>query len=831
MPKANIIQTNFSSGEISPLAKGRVDIVRFFNGAERLENFMVYPQGGIGRRRGSKFISEVKDSAQYTVLQQFKFSSGQSYILEFGDQYIRIFQGGGVVESAPAVPVEVVSPWTTSQLNDLYFTQSADVMYICHPDHQTRTLSRTSHTSWSLSLFTTLDGPYMPQNTTDPDLADVELTTTGILDRAFITSTANDFVVGDVGKYVEYYVDDLRTLAKITNYISATKVEVEPKQNVLAPLPVEASWETVTSTGTWTCTLEVSHGVFSRNSVGMFVYADFGIGHADTGWYLIYQYDGASRDKVQALKKASYVLVVPTGTLTLSGRTVYGEVYSSADLFVASDIDRHIRLNVLTEQIPGTIISYHSARHVTVKFTRAFPLKEDNPTKLRNDGKTKEWRLGAWSASTGWPSCVVFHEERLVFAATNSQPLTVWMSYSGDYINFAPTEDDSIVTDANAVTYTIASDEVNRIRWLVSSTVLLIGTTGSEYQTRASSSAEPITPTNIQVLQQTKFGSNKAKPQKVANSVLYIQRSGRKLRELIYSYEVDGFVSNDLTIVSEHVLRENNQAVDTVYQPEPHNLVWIVTESGQLLSFVFNKEQEIFSWGRHVLGGSYNGGSPVVESVAVSDSTSGLFDEVWLIVKRTINGQTKRYIEYITGEFWPTSPTDKTDMYFVDCGLTYSGALANQITGLDHLEGQTVQICGNGAIQPTRVVNGGAIQLQEPVTHAHVGLGYTSIVKTMPLEGGSEYGTSQGKKKRLQRLVVRLLNSMDFKFGDDLSRLDEESVRDTSHPMNQSPPLFTGDRDLRVDISYDLQSQYYVVQDKPYPLTIIALMPEVSTYE
>jgi hypothetical protein len=143
------IQTNFTSGEVSPLIRGRVDVNKYFNGAEIIENFLVRPQGGLCRRSGTRFVNEVQNSDRFTRIYKFEFSALQAYVIEFGHLYIRIHKDGGTVE-VTGVPVEVVSPYNENQLRGLYFTQSADVLYICHPDHPTQKLVRLSHTSWSL---------------------------------------------------------------------------------------------------------------------------------------------------------------------------------------------------------------------------------------------------------------------------------------------------------------------------------------------------------------------------------------------------------------------------------------------------------------------------------------------------------------------------------------------------------------------------------------------------------------------------------------------------------------------------------------------------------
>lgn len=834
MPKFNPIQTNFTAGELSPRIKGRVDIARYSNGVGYLENFILMPQGGVYRRSGTRFVNEVKDSTRKTRLIPFEFSSTQAYILEFGNLYIRFYKDGGRIEVG-GNPVELVTPWTESDLAELNWTQSADVLYVCHPNYQPRKISRTSHTAWTIENLLTIDGPYLSENDTS-----TTITASGSTGNITLTASSALFAATDVNRLVR-----LRST-------SSKKTETRYVQ-------------TLTSSGGQMLLVSKAHGFVAGERVE--VSGIVGINGATKGngtWFI-------------SVPNADQIILVGSDFTGSSGDYNYGGI---------------IR--------PISTIGYAVITGYTSPTQVSATVEEEVPTTA-----TKNWRLGAWSNTSGWPRCVTFHEQRLCFAATQKQPQTVWMSRSADYENFGPTELDHKVLDDNAVTYTIASNKVNAIRWMESGGTLFLGTIGAEWQAKASRTSEAITPSNIQVVQQTAFGSSLVRPVRIGSSALFVQRSGRKVRELSYSLENDGFVAKDISLLGEHLVREGGGIVDSCYQQEPDSIYWGLRTDGVMVGLTYLKEQEIIGWQRVILGGAYQNTNAQVESIASIPTPTIDQDALWMVVKRTINGTTKRYIEYLEKPFDPQHPQDKESMFFVDSGLTYdnpktiTGAtaanpvvitsnahgfsngdqvlitevegmtelnndvftvanatantfqlsgvngtaysaytsggktrkLVQTISGLGHLEGQTVQIIGDGSHFPEQTVSGSAITLDKPAAFVHVGLGYTSKLQTLPPEGGGASGTAQGKLKRQHKIAIRFFNTLSGLFGSRLNKLTPMTFRTTQDPMDFSPPLFTGDRVEYLNQSYELEGSVWIVQDQPYPMTILAIMKEGAVYD
>jgi len=661
MPRTTLALTSFVSGEFSAKLDGRTDFAKYQTSCKTLENFLIHPQGAATRRVGTQFISEIKDSTKKTRLIPFEFSTTQTYILEFGNQYIRFYKDKGQILSGGSA-YEISSPYLEAELFDIKFAQSADVMYLVHPNHETSKLSRTGHTSWSLDEVEFTDGPYLAANTTSTTMSPSATTGNGIT----ITASANTFVSTDVGRLINFS----NGYAKITAFSSATSVTADVKD-------------------------------------------DFDTTSANT-----------------------------------------------------------------------------------------------------------DWKLGAFSDTTGHPSCVSFFEQRLVFAGTSSEPQTLYFSKSGDYENMtAGTNAD------DAMVYTIASNQVNVIRFLKTQRTLIVGTVGGEFTVSADGTDAAVTPTNITIKRQSSYGSANVDAIPAGNATLFLQRAKRKIRELSYNFDVDGYQAADLTILNDVVTKTGIN--EMTYQQSPDSILWCVRDDGVLAGLTYLRGEEVIAWHRHILGGSFGDGNAVVESVA---SISGELneDELWVIVKRTINGATKRYVEcFAQFDFDETTPTD---FRFLDSHLTYSGSATTTLSGLGHLEGQTVSILADGATHPNKVVSSGSITLDRQTEKAVVGLSYDSVLQTMRIEGGAAEGTSQGKTKRISKVVLRLFETVGVKVGPSLDNLEAIPFRTSSDPMDTPVSTFiAGDKEIEFNDDFNSDGFIFIKQDQALPCSILAIYPTLVT--
>ena len=726
--------TNFTAGELSPRLDGRNDLSKYPAGCKTLENIVIYPHGAAARRPGTQFIAEVKTSSAKTRLIPFEFSTTQTYILEFGNQYMRVYKDKGQVLSGGSA-FEISTPYLTAELFDIKFAQSADVMYITHPSHATRKLSRTGHTAWTLTTVDFTNGPYLDTNTSTTTItASAHTVGTG---RTF-TASANTFVSTDVGRLIRFRDG----YAKVTGFTSATVVTVE-------------------------------------------ILKDTGSSSAST-----------------------------------------------------------------------------------------------------------DWSLGAFSDTTGHPSCVTFFEQRLVFAATLNNPQTIYFSKSGDYENM-DANIGGTVADDDAIVYTIASNQVNAIRFLSPTRTLIIGTAGGEFAVYGGGDNDAITPTNIIIKKQSNYGGANVDAVPVANATLFLQRAKRKIRELAYNFDVDGYVAPDLTILAEHITQGG--ITQMAYQEEPLSIIYAVREDGELVAVTYQRDQQVVAWHRHIFGGSFGTGNAVCESVAVIPTDLDEY-EVYVIIKRTINGATKRYVEVLnTFDF---TETDNTSFNYLDSQLNYDGVsttlngdisnsattitltdassfnsagkikinkeiikytgkssndltgctrgenlttaaahtsgdtvdqVVETLSGLSHLEGQTVSILADGATHPTKTVSSGAINLDRAAKKVKVGLAYTSLLQTMRIDAGSQNGTSQGKTKRIYEITLRLFETVGVEVGPDLDHMERIPFRSSANPMNEGIAPFTGDKEVEFRGNYDTDGFIVIRQTQPLPLTVLSVYPRLVT--
>ena len=754
MAKVSAAKQNFTAGELTQRLFGRTDLGRYDNGATTVENFLVQPHGGLSRRPGTRYIAEVKTSSAKTRLIRFQFNVEQVYVIEMGNNYMRFYKDGGQIVDGSSNAIELTTTYTTAQVPDVKFAQTADVMYLVHPAHPPRKLTRSSHTSWSITDVDLKRGAML-----DPNITTTTLLANGRTGNVNITASASLFTSNDVGRLVQLH----KGFAKITSITSATVAvaavqELEDGRTELMP--------------TYACTT-ISFHEGDPDSTGL--------EHNDR------LEDTAGNFIDQGFEVGMRV--------TLTGSTSN----NFTNLLVVAVTDTTLVI------APGNDLAAEAAG--------------DSVTLVGSLVADKKWRLGAFFIGS-YPSTVAFYEQRLVFAGTSNQPQTMFFSQSGDFENF------EIGTDADdGLQYTIGSNEVNVIRYLVSSSQLVVGTSGGEFVVRASGFDEPLTPTNTQIKQQTTFGSAPIQPLLIGNSTLFIQRAKRKLRELAFSSESDSYVAPDMTILAEHITEGGIE--EMAYQQEPDSVAWLVRADGVLACMTFRREEQVVAWHRHIVGGAFGSGNAVVESVATIPGDIDE-DQVWVIVKRTINGATKRYVEYLSGFDFGT---DVGDAFFVDSGLTYSGSAATTISGLNHLEGQSVAILADGAAHANKTVSSGSITLDRSVTKAQIGLPFTSKLETLRIDAGSAMGSSQGKNKRIGEVTVRLFRTVGLKIGTSSTELDTIPFRSSSDSMDTALSLFTGDKTAEFNGGYDDDATITIIQDLPLPMTILAIFPTLSVFD
>ena len=657
---------SFTAGEISPRLEGRTNLEKYREGLAELTNMVVMPHGGVTRRPGTEFLGEVKDSSVKTRLIPFQFKTSDTYILEFGNQVMRVYRDGLVVLNA----------------------------------------------------------------------TDKTITGATAANPVVITSNSHGFSNGD-----EIYIDNVGGMTQLNGRqfrVASSSTNSFALKNLFDEDLDGSNFTAYTSGGTATLIYETPTPYAAAD---------------------IFDLRFAQSADVMYIVHPSY----PIRTLTRSG---------------------HNNWTFATLSITGS------------------------PSPNINN------------ATNQYPSVVSFFEQRLVFANTNNNPQTLWMSKNGDHTNFTQGSGDD-----DALVYTIAANQVNAIRYLSATRVLTVGTSGGEYVVTASNDG-PITPTTTLIRKYSNYGSALIEPVQVADVTLFVQRGKRKIREFKYVGEVNtaAYQAPEMTILAEHITKGG--LTQFAYQQEPDSVVWATRLDGTLLGMTYRREEDVVAWHKHIIGGSFSGGQAVVESIATLPSDTGE-DKLFMIVKRTINGQTKRYIEQM-------KPFDfggvTTNAHFVDSGLSYAGSAVNSLAGLHHLAGETLEVLVNGASHPQKTVSNGGISLNFSATTAAVGYGFTSAMKTLRVESGSADGTSQGKPKRIHAISLRLFETVGIEVGNSPDSIDRIPFRDSSMAMDQAIPLFTGDKEIEFRGGYG-EDRIYVQQNQALPMTVLSFYPRMNTFD
>lgn len=423
-------------------------------------------------------------------------------------------------------------------------------------------------------------------------------------------------------------------------------------------------------------------------------------------------------------------------------------------------------------------------------------------------GRTPPIQFNPFSGAGNYPGAVSYFEQRRVFAGTLNAPQNLWMTRTGTESNLSyslPTKDD------DAIAFRVAAREANTIRHLLPLDLLMALTAAAEWRV-TSVNSDAITPSSVAVRPQSYVGAGQAQPVVVNSSILYGAARGGHVRELAYHWQAGGYITGDLSLRAPHLF-DGLDIKDIAFQKSPAPVAWFVSSSGKLLGLTYVPEQQVGAWHQHDTAGTF-------ESVACV--AEGAEDAVYAVVRRTINGQSVRYIERMA----PRLFGEQENAFFVDSGLTYDGPPADTISGLAHLEGCTVSILADGAVHPQRVVTGGAVQLEVEASVVHIGLPIEADAQTLPLAFEIQ-GFGQGRQKNVNKAWLRVYRSSGIFAGPSFDRLTEAKQR-TTEPYGSPPALKSEEIPIAITPSWTDNGQVCVRQSDPLPLTIVSMSLEVS---
>ncbi|MFH2493707.1 hypothetical protein ABK713_11100 [Klebsiella aerogenes] len=816
------IQPSFSGGEIAPSLYGRIDMAKYQVALRKCDNFIVRQYGGVENRPGTQFIAAAKYPDRKCRLIPFQFSTVQTYALEFGHNYMRVIKDGGLVLTTGDVIYELATPYADSDVFGLKFTQSADVMTIVHPSYPPKELRRYAHDNWQIVDVETKNGPFEDINV-DESVTVYASGTTGT-----ITLTASSAIFGSeqVGKL--FYLEQPA--------VDSVPVWETSKTTAIDDIRRADSNYYRANTAGKTGTLRPSH------TEGMAWDGWGGTGSDDTGVQWEYLHSGFGIARITAVAG--------------DGLSATADVIS---------------------RIPENAVG--------------------------SDKASYKWARYAWNSVNGYPATVVYYQQRLYFAASSAYPQTIWASRTGDYKDFGKSNP---VQDDDRIVYTYAGRQVNEIRHLIDVGSLVVLTSGGEFVATGDQN-KVLTPSSFSLSSQGSNGSSDVPPIAVSNIALFIQEKGSVVRDLAYSFDVDGFQGNDLTILANHLFQKRS-IVDWSFCIVPFSSAFCVRDDGKLLVLTYLRDQQVFAWSPQSSAGKYESTCGIGE---------GSEDAIYFVVNRTINGQVVRYIERLSSRQF----TNDLDAFFVDSGLSYDGrntegrtatisggsgnwsyqvpytltmsggsyfssgdvgaqiqfpytgtdpvdgtdvamqlrcdivsvesgnsvtitanrdipaVLQNTATtnwtmarqtfsGLEHLEGQTVNILSDASVEPQKVVTGGAVTLEKPGGVVHIGLPINAQFETLDINiNGQE---TLLDKKQLISIVTLVVNASRGIWastpGGQWNEYPQREFEFYDDPVEDA----TGKVEVKLDSIWEKNGRLKIRQTDPLPLSVLAVIPRIT---
>jgi hypothetical protein len=679
MPMTRTFFRSFAGGELSPEMFGRIDDVKFQTGAAKLRNFIAMPQGPAENRPGTAFVRAVKNSAKRTRLIPFTYSTTQTMVLELGDGYIRFHtQGATLLVGAPAlynpaltyaigalvsnaglvyyatapVPLatnppnaaywyliptpayEIPTPYAEADLFDLHYVQSADVLTIVHPNYAPRELRRLGATTWTLSTISFVSPIPAPAAPTVVAVRGIGVNIASITNAnpAVITTVAaHQFQLGD-----PINISGVGVMTQINGWFTVADISPNTELQVHA----YATGANIDST---------SYGAATPN----------------TGTV---QYGNQTNDLTNFYKLTS----IATNGFDESVASVAGSVANNLSVSGASN---NLSWTAVTGALRYNVYKQQSGLYGYIGQTEGTTFNDNN---IAPDmGITPPIVDPVFMSAGNYPQAVSYFEQRRVFAGTTNEPQSMWMTRSGtesDMSYSLPVKDD------DRINFRVAAREANTIRHVIPLTQLILLTSAAEWRVSPVNS-DAITPTTVSVRPQSYVGASNVQPEIINNSMVYCAARGGHIRELGYSWQSNGFITGDLSIRAAHLF-DNFNIVDMCYAKSPQPLLWFVSTTGKLLGLTYVPEQQIGAWHQHDTDGVFESCTVVAE---------GNEDSLYVIVRRTINGNSVRYVERMATR----QVNLLKDCFFVDAGSTYNGT---------NLTAMTVTVTGGTSWGPADVL-------------------------------------------------------------------------------------------------------------------------------
>ncbi len=557
--------------------------------------------------------------------------------------------------------VDLPTPWVAADFPYIRATQSGDIVYVACDGYQTRQIERRDNNSWSVVLFYNEGGPFMAPPARDKSI---------VMDP-------------DLGS------GGTQTLSASSGYFTSDHIQ----SLIRAKLDDQTKAELVAGSGAFTKPFRIS-GTTSVDRSVTYSISETWVGAVSQQR----SYDGPV-----------------TGFLDFSVTTANIAGGTTDDSTSNANTDVWMRwgfsVGNYTSGLASVSVSYGGSDPETPRgYSRIMAITSTTVVdaehyELTSGRGSNDWEISEWSSANVWPSCNAIHDGRLWHAALDR----LWASVSDDFTNY----DDQTEGDSGPISRTIGIGPISKINWMLPLTRLIIGCEGSEVSVRSSAFDEPLTPTNFTLKECSTQGSANLPALKIDTRGVFVEKSGRKVYELAFNLEIQDYRARDLTFLNSDIGKQG--FVSLAVQRQPDTILHFVRGDGQVACLVQDPVNAVEAWFRvQTLG--------VVENVVVLPGTQE--DSVYYVVKRTINGSTKRFLEKFALRSQCVGGTLSRNL---DCHTVVSQASSVTITGLSYLEGELVYVWANGKDLGSYTVSGGSITVSEAVTSAIVGLGAVSF--------------------------------------------------------------------------------------------------------
>lgn len=770
MARIAIPKTNFTAGELKPQLHAREDLAAYQNGAKRIENRVPMPEGGTIRRSGTRMVTPLLDETNVGKLIPFKFSRSDARVLILSNGLATVgYSGGGIIQSGGAnYTFALPAAWTPAVYPNIRWTESADVIFVADGVEQPKVITRLADTNWTVAPYGMINGPVMAQNT---DIAKT-IIASGVSGSVTLTANFAAFQPGHVGSIWRL---DEANLGSIPYWTALENIAVSPSTSTPATYRRNGGAVYAAFFPVFTGTL--SAGVNAPTQL-------FGIQQSAPGcvyWQFLYQ---------------------DFGFVKITGYT--DAMHVTADVIGVGETAQTV--------LPDSISSASTP-----------PL---------TPSATYRWSEAAWSDARGWPTLTAFVQERIGWL----RGFQFWLTYSGDDYSFLVD-----TTDAAAISGGLLSIDGTLLQpqWTYSSGWIVVGCADSEPVIRGPDIFDALTQSNILAVVDKGQGSAWHIPAIVDAAVANIGVSRQRLHYTKINRLIDTVNCDEISVNSNHVLA--GLAAGVAYQHDPNRVIWGYSQNGDFWSYTFRPDQQVVAAARHPAPNAF------VEDICAIPTADGTGAEVWMIVRRIVNGATRRFVEVMQPFFQSANPQapDATGAWYVDCALPYSGAPTPTLGGLTHLAGATVRVFSAGAWLGDYVVdNTGTVTLPAGVLAQDgtiVGLPIVAKLRTLPLDPTRPGSTTRGDVKQASHAAAdffesfggdaasyALSNEGDWQAGDGVEGLFPSGALNA---LPAAVPLFTGRKSFPIDGPHGTRIELEIVDDHPYPSSILALAPDIQDGE